>query len=127
MALLLDEMFAPVIARTLREHGHDVIAVADEPELRGLSDQELLSWASRGGRWIVTENVRDFQPLRRLADAAARPSSGVLFTSPRAFPRSRRNPGPLIAALADWLDRSGSPEQGTEQWLPGPADSTAHA
>lgn len=126
MALLLDEMFAPVIARTLRERGHDVIAVAEEPELRALSDPELLSWAGRGGRWIVTENVRDFQPLGRLADAAGQPPSGVLFTSRRAFRRSRRDPGPLIAALAYWLDRSGSPERGTEQWLPGTADPTAH-
>lgn len=125
MPLLLDEMFAPVIARTLRDLGHDVVSVAEEPDLRALSDAQLLAWASNKGRWIVTENVRDFQPLTRVSDASSSTKSGLLFTSVRAFPRSRRNPGPLITALAEWLDRPGIPERGAEQWLVGPVDPAA--
>ncbi|MDQ2814744.1 MAG: hypothetical protein M3Z75_23535, partial [Actinomycetota bacterium] len=33
-------MFSPAIAAELRELGHDVIAVADRPDLRSKSDEE---------------------------------------------------------------------------------------
>ena len=39
--LLLDEMFSPAIAAELRVLGHDVIAVADRPDLRSKSDEEI--------------------------------------------------------------------------------------
>lgn len=98
-ALLLDEMFAPVIATLLRQDGHDVIAVAGHPVLAAASDPYLAHWAAQEGRRIVTENVRDFAPLAGGDDPALR----VLFTSSRRFPRSRRNPGPLVDALRHFL------------------------
>ncbi len=98
-ALLLDEMFAPVIAVLLREDGHDVTAVAGHPLLAAASDPYLAHWASQEGRRVVTENVRDFAPLAGRGDPALR----VLFTSSRRFPRSRRNLGPLVDALRHWL------------------------
>lgn len=98
-ALLLDEMFAPVIAMLLRDDGHDVIAVAGHYLLAAASDLYLAGWAGQDGRRIVTENVRDFAPLAGRGDPALR----VLFTSSRRFPRSRRNPGPLVDALRHWL------------------------
>lgn len=45
-------MFSPAVAAELRGLGHDVIAVADQPELRSKSDEEVL-----------TENVKDFRPI----------------------------------------------------------------
>jgi hypothetical protein len=39
--LLLDEMFSPAITVELRALGHDVIAVADQPDLRSRSDGEI--------------------------------------------------------------------------------------
>lgn len=98
-ALLLDEMFAPVIAALLREDGHDVLAVAGHPLLAAASDPYLAHWASQEGRRVVTENVRDFAPLPGRGDPALR----LLFTSSRRFPRSRRNPGPLVDAVRHWL------------------------
>jgi hypothetical protein len=44
--LLLDEMFSPAIAAELRERGHEVIAVADRPDLPAKSDEEIFAWAS---------------------------------------------------------------------------------
>ena len=41
MRLLLDEMHAPAVAEALVASGHDVVAVAVEPELRGCSDRSL--------------------------------------------------------------------------------------
>ncbi|MGI8537232.1 MAG: DUF5615 family PIN-like protein [Mycobacteriales bacterium] len=109
--LLLDEMFAPVIAALLREDGHDVMAVAGHPLLAAASDPYLARWACQEGRRIVTENVRDFAPLAGRGDPVLR----VLFTSSRRYPRSRRNPGPLVDALHQWLS---APEAHPgEAWL----------
>ena len=115
-------MHAPSVAEELRRRGHDVLAVAADPDLRALTDEELLRLAAPGGapavtgRRIVTENVKDFAPLLRRAEEAGVPTAGVLFTSSRRFPRSRRNPGPLIDALDAWLRQEGDPRS-PEEWL----------
>jgi hypothetical protein len=120
-ALLLDEMHAPVIAQALRERGHDVIAVADQADLRALSDEELFGWAGQAGRRIVTENIEDFRPLLRHTEESGQDPTPLLFTSSRTFPRSRRNPGPLIDALAGWLDSAADARRPAEDWLIPPA------
>ena len=117
VALLLDEMHAPVVAATLRERGHDVTAVADSPELRAMTDQELFAYAADHGRRIVTENIKDFRRLLLRADESGTSTPGLLFTSSRTFPRSRRNPGPLIDALDAWLGMPGSADRPQEDWL----------
>lgn len=111
--LLLDEMFSPAIARELRGRNHDVIAVAEDPQLRALTDPEQLTWASEHGRRIVTENVRDFRPL--VIDDLVGP--GVLFTSSRTFPRHKRGVGRLIAALDAWITAATRLERPIEAWL----------
>ena len=125
VGLLLDEMFSPAIAAELRALGHDVIAVAvaDRPDLRSKSDEELFAWASTQGRWLLTENVKDFRPIMLRALSAGPPGCGLLFTSSRAFPRSRKNPGSLIRALHTWLDNGPPDPPVTESWLLGPSGS----
>ena len=109
-------MFSPGLATSLRELGHDVISVAERPDLRSMTDSEVLAWAINENRWLLTENVKDFRPLL-LSAMQAETKVGVLFTSSRTFPRSRKNPGPLIAALDQWL-RHGPPEMPIiEDWL----------
>src|SRR5580700_10945477 len=115
--LLLDEMFLPAIAADLRQLGHDVIAVADRPDLRSKSDEEIFAWASAEKRWLLTENVKDFRPIMLRALQAGPPGCGLLFTSVRAFPRSRKNPGPLISALHAWLTARPPAPPVTESWL----------
>ena len=118
--LLLDEMFSPAIASALRELGHDVLAVAERGELRAMSDEELFAWATAQYRWVLTENVKDFRPILLRALQADSAVAGILCTSNRAFPRTRKNPGPLIQALDAWL-RTGPPERPlSEDWLRGP-------
>ena len=121
--LLLDEMFSPAIAAELRDRGHDVIAVADRPDLRAKSDEEIFAWASAERRWLLTENVKDFRPIMLRALSAGPPSCGLLFTSSRAFPRSRKNPGPLIGVLHAWLTAGRPAPPVTESWLLGASDS----
>jgi hypothetical protein len=124
--LLLDEMHAPGVAEELRRRGHDVIAVAADPELRALTDDDLFRLAASepstvspdiAGRRIVTENVKDFRPLLHRAQEAGTPGPGLLFTSSRRFPRSRRNPAPLIEALHAWLGQPDVARRPPEDWL----------
>jgi hypothetical protein len=117
--LLLDEMFSPAIAAELRALGHDVAAVADRPDLRSKSDEEVFAWASAEKRWLLTENVKDFRPIMLRALQASQPGGGLLFTTTRAFPRSRKSPGSLITALDAWLNAGPSALPVTESWLLG--------
>jgi hypothetical protein len=118
--LALDEMFSPAIAVALRDLGHDVLAVAERPDLRAMTDDAVFAWAAGHGRWLLTENVKDFRPILLQALQAGRPIVGLLFTTSRVFPRSRKNPGPLIQALHAWL-LAGPPEPPlTGDWLLNP-------
>lgn len=114
-ALLLDEMFSPTIAAELRRRGHDVIAVAADPQLRSMTDSELYAWLTGERRRIVTENVKDFRRL--LMQDTDLTGPGLLFTSSRTFPRSRRAPGSLVASLEDWLTQSALVGRPPEDWL----------
>ena len=122
--LLLDEMFSPAIAAELRAFGHDVIAIAARPDLRSKSDEEVFAWDSAEKRWLLTENVKDFRPIMLRALPAGTPGCGLLFTSSRAFPRSRKNPGSLIRALHAWLNSGPPAPPVTESWLAGASDSS---
>jgi hypothetical protein len=119
--LVMDEMFSPTIAGALRDQGDDVIAVPERGELRAMNDDEVFAWAISQGRWLLTENVKDFRPILLRALQADTNVTGILFTSSRSSPRSRKNPGPLIEAIHAWMV-SGLPEPPlTEDWLLSPA------
>jgi hypothetical protein len=122
--LLLDEMFSPAIAAELCERGHDMTSVADRPDLRAKSDEEIFAWASAERRWLLTENVKDFRPIMLRVLSAGSSGCGLLFTSSRAFPRSRKNPGSLINALHAWLTDGPPAPHVTESWLLGVPDSS---
>jgi len=111
--LALDEMLSPQIAAELVKRGHDVVAVAADPGLAGLPDEQILEWATDQGRCLVTENVKDFEVLRRAAAAQGRTHAGLLYCSPRRFPRGRRFVGALVVALDKLI---------AARQLPGPDD-----
>lgn len=104
MRLLLDEHFSPEIARELRRRRHDVIAASTLPDLHGLSGAELLAHAELERRALVTENVADFAELHRAVVNSGRRHYGLIFTSPRQFPRTARAIGRLVRALDGLLD-----------------------
>lgn len=93
------------------------MAVADDAALRAMPDEELFAFASQHDRRIVTENVKDFRRLLLRADESGKVAAAVLFTSSRTFPRSRRNPEPLIDALDAWLDAPDAADRPAEDWL----------
>jgi hypothetical protein len=115
--LVLDEMFSPAIAAALRDLGHEVVAIAERGELRAMKDEELFAWATARGWWLLTENVKDFRPILLRALQSDVPATGILYTSGRSFPRSRKNPGPLIEALRTWLEAGPPDSPLIEDWL----------
>lgn len=80
MRLLLDEhVSARKLGRRLRDDGHDIRAIGDEPGLIGLDDPEVLALASRDGRILLTFNHRDFAPLLREWAESGRHHSGCII------------------------------------------------
>ncbi len=102
MKLLLDEHLSPEIARQLRDRGHDVIAVGEQPGLRGRPDRVHFASLPEQRRAIVTRELGDFRPL--LADAlrSGSPTYGLLCV-PRRFPLNRDSIGRLVLALGALL------------------------
>jgi hypothetical protein len=84
-ALLLDEMFSPAIAADLTARGIDCRAVVADPVLRALSDLEIFQTALAEERVIVTNNVPDFESLRRAHEAVGNEVPGLIYTSDLAF------------------------------------------
>jgi hypothetical protein len=98
-ALLLDEMFSPAIADKLAARGVDCRAVAADTALRARDDLEIFQAAVREGRVIVTNNVADFESLRRAHEAAGNRLPGLIYTNDAAFPRTKDFTQQLAAAL----------------------------
>ena len=116
MKLLLDEMWPPAIAAALRERGHDVVAVAERPDLRGQPDEVIFAEALADARAIVTENVVDYRPLASAALRADRASPTLIFSSNRNYPRAaRRTAGRLVVGLDTLLTSRDS--LAAEHWL----------
>jgi hypothetical protein len=110
---LLDEMVPPVIARQLRDRGHDVIAVAERAELRSLPDHEILAFARAHGRVVVTRDRADYLQLDREMRANGQEHAGLVLVSSRFAPAAI---GPLVTAL-DVVLSTAAPYPGFVHWL----------
>lgn len=58
-------MWTPDIAVQLRRRGHNVVAVAERPDLRGQPDALIFAAAQSEERAVVTENVADYRRALR--------------------------------------------------------------
>lgn len=115
MKLLLDEMHAPSIAEALTKDSWDVVALAAEVSLRGMSDQDVLAHSAASRRALVTENVVDFVPLAAQWTGEGAVHAGLIFTNPRRFNRATTAyPGNLITALRRFLN---DPPIGGQSWI----------
>lgn len=119
MKLLLDEMLTPAIARQLRSRGHDVIAVAADPDRHALPDSEVLALARRERRVLVTSNLRDFRPLHHEAITPGGAGHYGMIFVPGNFRLTRNNIGAIAAALEEILQRHPGDEDlaNGEAWL----------
>ena len=116
MKLLLDGMLAPSIADHLRRHRHDVAAVSELPELRGLADADLLDRCQAEGQAIATYNRDDFLELDREYRRVGREHCGIVILNPRRFPQGAQSVEPLATGLAKLLE-AGAPYPGFVHWL----------
>src|SRR5262245_29654140 len=114
-------MFSPAIAAELQSRGIDARAVAADPVLRALSDLEILQTALLERRVLVTNNVADFESLRRAWQAAEREVPGLIYTSDLSFPRARAFFSRLTAALEVVAAAHETARRGGVLWLT-PAD-----
>lgn len=125
MKLLLDEQLSPQIARLLRERGHDVVAVAEFPELRGRSDRVHFATQEDQQRAIATRDLGDFRPLLKAALREGRRTYGLVCVPPRFFP-ARKDVGKLVAAFDELLtahpELDAAAGAGGELWLRHPRD-----
>jgi hypothetical protein len=112
--LLLDEMYPPALGQQLRAGGHDVVAVLDiEVGLAAKTDEDVLAWAGRNDRCVVTENVSDFARLAQQGFAHA----GLIFVSSRRFPRMGSGLQRLAKALDELLSAGNLPRRDVVAWL----------
>lgn len=116
MKLLLDEMLPAAIAEQLRRRGHDVMAVTEHPELRGLPDPELLEHCGREQSAIVTYNRADYLELDRHYRSEGRDHAGVVILNPRRFPQGAATIGALVHSLGTFLTQE-SPYPSFIHWL----------
>jgi len=98
LKLLLDAMFAPEIARQLRQRGHDVVAAKEQARLAYRSDPELFAAAQAEQRALVTENVEDFIDIDRRYRHQGRAHYGLVLTSGRRIPRPPAANGHVVVS-----------------------------
>lgn len=115
--LLLDEMFHPGIATELTARGHDCRSVVADPTLRQRSDADLVAIAVAEGRTLVTNNVVDFERLRRGRMAEGAPAPALVYTSDASFPRNRRFVARIVEALDSALKTGAVESHGGVLWL----------
>lgn len=123
MKLLLDEHISPSVARALRDRGHDVVAVAERQELRGVEDRQVLLAAEAEGRVTVTADVRDFIRLGFGRLPNQRWHAGIVLASPTTFPLSNDGSGGLIRALEYLMtEKAAADLSGEVIWLTRPTE-----
>jgi hypothetical protein len=115
--LLLDEMFSAAIAAELTSRGIDCRAVVADTLLRAQSDLEIFEAALLEGRVIVTNNVPDFESLRRAREAAGGEVPGLIYTSDLAFPRMKAYVSRLVTALEAAAASHEAARRGGVLWL----------
>lgn len=117
---MLDELFSKRIATELRARGHEVVAVTERPDLKGLKDVGLFKLMPAERRGILTENWADFQRLFQEAAATGTTHYGVIFSSRRQLPRGKQTIGVYVRVLDDFLSRHPVDDAllNTYRWVP---------
>lgn len=110
---VLDEMLSSVIAVQLGASGHDVVAIHQQPDLRGISDSQVLELSATDNRIVVTTNIGDFVTLDRLGRQAGKKHTGIILISTSTFPQDKSFIGAIVTAL-DAAARSGKLPRGAD-------------
>lgn len=113
-------MYPYSIAEQLRARGHDVVAAAERPDLRGTPDRKLFDLAQAERRTLVTDDV-GFRQIEAEHRARGESHRGIVFTSNRRFPRGQpRTVGALVRALERFVATDAPGDRGSASfthWL----------
>jgi predicted nuclease of predicted toxin-antitoxin system len=113
---ILDEHLSAQIAVLLRKAGYEVDAVADREDLVARSDRTILEVASREGRAVVTNNIKDFRPLAAEWLAQGKLHAGLILLPSRRT-RSRNAIAAVAAAIETVLRDHPDGLNGRECWI----------
>jgi len=94
-----------IFLQALSAMDHDVLAVAADPALVSLPDEQILAHAAATGRALVTANIKDFVPLNAQYQAAGRAHAGLILVSTKTFPQNRSYTAVITSGLAALLDK----------------------
>ncbi|MDQ3697340.1 MAG: DUF5615 family PIN-like protein [Gemmatimonadota bacterium] len=117
LRFLFDQHVSAPALRQLREDGVDIVHVA-EAGLSEADDPDILAWAVKDGRIVVTRNYRDFAPLVEAYGKQGLAFPGVLF-----FASSVRQSdvGHHVRALREWIrsatEAERNPVQNSVGWI----------
>lgn len=104
------------LAEQLRSRGHDVVAVTERREVRGVPDAELLGLAQQEGRAVVTYNRDDFLALDLQLRHEERGHHGIVILNPRRLPPAPASSKALVESIEAFL-AGGPPYPGFVHWL----------
>jgi predicted nuclease of predicted toxin-antitoxin system len=110
--LLLDADVDPTLAEILSSRGYDAVSALRIGELVEAPDEEILDWAIRHGRAILTHNIKDFVPLARVYAQRGWEHHGIILSEQQIEFRellsrtlhllSQKNADDLLNAV-EWL------------------------
>jgi hypothetical protein len=107
------------IAQVLSHLGSQaVLAVAADPALPGLPDDQILAHATATGRALVTANIKDIMPLDAQYRAASQAHAGLIFLSAKTFRQDRAYTAAITGALSTFLDQETGLQPGQVIFLP---------
>jgi predicted nuclease of predicted toxin-antitoxin system len=105
LRLLLDEQLSPAVVEQLKARGHDVVSAA-EAGLAAVADGQVLAWAARDRRALVTNNIKDFRPLHADYLKMSTTHYGIVLVPTGKYSLRRDQLGSLITALDQLLVQS---------------------
>ena len=110
MRLLADENFPRLVVEELRSRGHKVMWVSEERP--GISDSEVLTFATTAKRLLITFDKEDFGELI-FRNKRKAPFGIILFRLPQNTPERTQTIITKLESRADWaghfstIDESG--------------------
>lgn len=117
LRFVFDQHVNALALQQLRDSGVDVVHVAEEG-LAEADDPDILAWAAREERIVVTRNYRDFAPLAEAYARRGTPFPGILFCAGSV---RQSDVGHHVRALREWIEEAegagGNPVANGIGWL----------
>ena len=97
-----DDTAAPLLARCLRQAGHDV-QLPNEVGMAGRRDAVHLTYAVQAQRVLLTKNYSDFEDLHLLSQSLGGKHPGILVIREDNNKQRDLRPGHIVRAIQNLL------------------------